>query len=75
MSAWSRLRAWNRNYRPELAAVVETVRDGFLVSVRDVKGGHVEDIVGVHRAAVATGRTVDTALGRALDIAEEELGQ
>ena len=75
ISAWSRLRAWNRQYEPELSAVVETVREGFLVSIRYMKGGHVEDIVGERRAAVGVGRDVKTAFNRAMDIAEEELGR
>jgi hypothetical protein len=72
--SWDKLIDWNENENnPELAAAVQTTRDGFLVSIRYVKEGWVEDIVGDKRAAVATGRTVDAAFARAMRIAEEEL--
>lgn len=66
---WARL----SNQSIPLAAVVEVVRDGFLVSIRKMKEGWIDDIVSDRDAAVATGRTVEIAFRRAMDKAEEIL--
>lgn len=72
MSDWSRLKHWNsEGPGPELAAVVETTRDGFLVSIRFMEDGFVQDIV----AAPATGRTPDSAFSKAMDAAEKQLAE
>jgi hypothetical protein len=69
MSDWHRLRDWDI----DLAALVEPVRAGFLVSIRVVRDGVPEEIVGRQDAAVAIGKTVDVAFRRAMDTAEAEL--
>lgn len=75
MSDWSRLKSWSVDGRPlELAAVIETTRDGFLVSVRHMKNGYVKDIVMSKRLVAAeTGRTVDSAFKKAMDLADKIL--
>lgn len=64
MSEWSRLKKWDRS----LMAVVETTRDGYLVSIRTDNSGLVGSIL-----AIDEGRTVDVAFARAMSAAEHEL--
>lgn len=61
---WHRLGAW----QIELIAVVETTRDGFLVSIRRGEDGLIGDII-----AVDEGRMLDTAFDRAMRAAEDIL--
>jgi hypothetical protein len=66
---WHRLRDWDI----DLGAFVEPVRNGFIVSIRVMRDGVPEQIVGSERAAVGEGKTVDVAFRRAMDTAESEL--
>ncbi len=75
MADWHRLNSWSVDGRQlELGAVVEPSGSGFLVSVRYMKDGYVKDILMDKRlAAVATGRTVDSAFRKAMDLADKIL--
>lgn len=75
VSDWYRLRSWSVDGRMlELAAVVETTRDGFLVSIRHMKNGYVKDILASKRlVATGIGRTADSAFKKAMDLADKIL--
>jgi hypothetical protein len=66
MSDWQRLRESDT----QIAAVIETSRDGFIVSIREVRDGMVEEIISDKDAAVAESRNVEVGFRRAMDKAE-----